>query len=80
MGADTLCVEIALRRDYPGNQLANITTVSFFEPYLTSDINYYINLVNLYRVQKDGLLSPYKNRQMYYFEKSTLLNCFFALS
>ena len=23
-----------LRRDYPGNQLANITTVSFFEPFL----------------------------------------------
>ena len=31
---DTSCVEIALRRDYPGNQLANITTVSFFEPFL----------------------------------------------
>ena len=26
--------EKVLRRDYPGNQLANITTVSFFEPFL----------------------------------------------
>ena len=30
----TSYVEIALRRDYPGNQLANINTVSFFEPFL----------------------------------------------
>ena len=34
MEAVTSYVEIALRWDYPGNQLANITTVSFFEPFL----------------------------------------------
>ena len=34
VGADTSCLEIALRRDYPGNQLANITTMSFLEPFL----------------------------------------------
>ncbi len=31
---DTSCVEIALRRDYPEKYTTNITTVSFFEPFL----------------------------------------------
>ena len=34
VGADTSCVEIALRRDYPGKYTTNITTVSFLEPFL----------------------------------------------